>query len=113
MGVRDVTHFATVAHNGVLGPAGNYRPVSVSPLLGKPKLAPGAQGIDDLGRSVYLVGDGSYATYELMGKSIDLGVGLIVRMRMDAHLFHFPSPPVKGKRGPKPKIGKRIMEMTR
>ena len=66
-----------------------------------------------LGRSVYLVGDGSYATYELMGRSIELGIGLIVRMRMDARLFHFPPPPVKGKRGPKPKVGKRILEMTK
>lgn len=64
-------------------------------------------------RKVYVVGDGSYATYELMGKSIELGVGLVVRMRMDARLFHFPPPPVKGKRGPKPKIGKRILGMHR
>jgi hypothetical protein len=64
-------------------------------------------------RPVYLVGDGSYATYELLGKAIDLDIGLIVRMRMDARLFHFPPPEVKGKRGPKPKIGKRIMDMSK
>lgn len=66
-----------------------------------------------LGRPVYLVGDGAYATYGLMGKSIDLGIGLIVRMRMDARLFHFPPAPVKGKRGPKPKVGQRILDMTK
>lgn len=62
--------------------------------------------------TVYLVGDGSYATYELMGKAIDHEVGLISRMRLDARLFHFPPTPPKGKRGPKPKIGRRIMRMT-
>jgi len=66
-----------------------------------------------LNRPVYLVGDGTYATYELMGKAICSGVGLVTRMRMDARLFHFPPPPVKGKRGPKPKIGKRILGMTK
>ena len=66
-----------------------------------------------LNRPVYLVGDGNYATYELMGKAIDVGIGLISRMRMDARLFHFPPPVTKGKRGPKPKIGKRILDMTR
>jgi len=66
-----------------------------------------------LNRRVYLVGDGTYATYELMGRAANLGVGLITRMRMDARLFHFPPPPVKGKRGPKPKIGKRILGMAK
>lgn len=60
---------------------------------------------------VYLVGDGSYATYELMGKAVEQQIGLIARMRMDARLFNFPPPPVQGKRGPKPKIGNRILSM--
>lgn len=60
---------------------------------------------------VYLVGDGSYATHELVGKAISNKVGLICRMRMDAGLCHFPPPAVKGKRGPKPKVGSRILGM--
>lgn len=66
-----------------------------------------------LNRPVYLVGDGTYATYELMGKAVEAGIGLIARMRMDARLFHFPPPPVAGKRGPKPRIGGRILEMSK
>ena len=62
---------------------------------------------------VYLVGDGSYATYELMGKAIEQQLGLIARMRIDARLFHFPPLPILGKRGPKPKIGKRILSMSK
>jgi len=46
---------------------------------------------------VYLVGDGSYATHELVGKAIVNKVGLICRMRMDAGLCHFPPPAVKAK----------------
>lgn len=65
-----------------------------------------------LDRSVYLVGDGTYATYELMGKAQQVDIGLIVRMRMDARLFDFPSPPPAGRRGPKPKIGARILAMS-
>lgn len=64
-------------------------------------------------RKVYLVGDGTYATYELMDKARGFGLGLIVRMRIDARLFNFPPPPITGKRGPKPKIGKRILDMTK
>lgn len=66
-----------------------------------------------LNRPVYLVGDGTYATYDLMGKAKKNGIGLIVRMRMDARLFHFPTPPPVGRRGPKPKIGARILDMTK
>lgn len=66
-----------------------------------------------LGRPVFLIGDGTYATYELMGRARDHSIGLIARMRLDARLFHFPPPPVKGKRGPKPKIGKRILRMDK
>ena len=66
-----------------------------------------------LGRPVFLAADGTYATYELMGKAQDYDVGLIARMRLDARLFHFPPPPVKGKRGPKPKMGKRMLPMDK
>lgn len=62
---------------------------------------------------VYLVGDGTYATHELVGKAIANHVGLICRMRMDAGLYHFPPPAIAGKRGPKPKVGSRILSMER
>jgi hypothetical protein len=66
-----------------------------------------------LGRPVYLVGDGTYATYELMIKAQENRIGLIARMRMDARLFDFPAPQVSSKRGPKPKIGKRLSSMKK
>lgn len=64
-----------------------------------------------LGRLVYLVGDGSYATYELMIAAQKADIGLIARMKMNARLFALPGPQPKGKRGPKPNIGERIMSM--
>lgn len=64
-----------------------------------------------LKRAVYLVGDGSYATYELLDQGIRQNINLIVRMRLDARFFHFPTPNPPHKRGPKPIIGKRIMDM--
>lgn len=67
-----------------------------------------------LGRPVFLTGDGTYATYELMGLARSHGIGLIARMRLDARLFHFP--PLqrqKGKTGPHPKKGKRILGMNK
>jgi hypothetical protein len=72
-----------------------------------------ARATNDLNRKVFLVGDGSYATFSLMGKAVDRGVGLIVRMKINSQLYHRPPPDVPGKRGPKPKKGKRILEMKR
>lgn len=66
-----------------------------------------------LGRSVYLVGDGSYATYELMIASQKMSIGLIARMKMNARLFAAPGPQPKGKRGRKPQIGKRLLSMKK
>ena len=48
-----------------------------------------------------------------MSKAQQGAIGLIARMRLDARLFHFPPPPVKGKRGPKPKMGKRMLRMDK
>ena len=64
-----------------------------------------------LQRKVYLVGDGSYATYKLLGGAPRVGVEMIVRMRLDSRLFHFPPPPQKWKRGPKPIVGKRQLSL--
>jgi hypothetical protein len=72
-----------------------------------------ARSTNNLNRKVFLIGDGSYATFSLMGKAVDRGVGLIVRMKINSRLYHRPPPGVPGKRGPKPKKGKRILEMKR
>ncbi|MGB3617194.1 MAG: transposase, partial [Catalinimonas sp.] len=67
-----------------------------------------------LSRRVYLVGDGSYATYELLDYGRRSGVELIVRMRLDARLFAFPPRRrVKGRPGPAPKVGKRLLSMQK
>ncbi len=67
----------------------------------------------ELERPIYLVGDGSYATYELMIAAQKSDIGLIVRMKMNARLFALPGPQPKSKRGPKPKIGKRLPSMEK
>lgn len=72
-----------------------------------------ARATNGLNRKVFLVGDGTYATYSLMGKAVKEGVGLIVRMKINSSLYHRPPPDVPGKRGRKPKKGKRILEMKR
>jgi hypothetical protein len=72
-----------------------------------------ARATNGLNRKVFLVGDGSYATFSLMGKAVDRGIGLIVRMKINSRLHHRPPPDVPGKRGPKPKKGKRILDMKR
>lgn len=66
-----------------------------------------------LNRPIYLVGDGSYATYELMINAQELDIGLIARMKMNARLFHFPTPQPKSKRGRKPQVGKRLLSMDK
>lgn len=66
-----------------------------------------------LRRKVYLVGDGSYATYDLMIKAKEERIGLISRLKFNARLFHSPPPRPKGKRGRKPQTGARILSMTK
>lgn len=66
----------------------------------------------DLQRSVYLVGDGSFATLELFINSKKYGIGMIARMKLTARLYHLPPKKYpKGKRGPKPPVGKRLLSM--
>jgi hypothetical protein len=55
-----------------------------------------------------VVGDGAYAAVELAQRCTEHGVTLISRLRSDARLFGFPEPQPKGKRGRKPKKGKRL-----
>jgi DDE superfamily endonuclease len=67
-----------------------------------------------LNRSVYLVGDGTFATYELFMHAQRLGIGMIARMKFNARLFHLPpSKRPKGQRGPKPPVGIRLLDMQK
>ncbi len=68
----------------------------------------------ELERSVYLTGDGSFATYELFIHAQQLGIGIIARMKFNARLFDLPPKQYpKGKRGPKPPVGKRLFDMEK
>lgn len=60
-------------------------------------------------RTIILVGDGAYAAVSLAHCCAGLPnpVFLVSRLRSDAALYDDPPPPVLGKRGPKPKKGKR------
>lgn len=67
-----------------------------------------------MGRSVYLAGDGSFATLELFMSAQQAGVGLIARMKLNARLYHLPPKKYpKNKPGPKPPVGKRLLGMEK
>lgn len=67
-----------------------------------------------LQRSIYLVGDGSFATLALFMKAKESHIGLIARMKLNARLYDLP-PKVypKGKRGPKPPVGEQLPNMKK
>ncbi len=68
----------------------------------------------DLQRAVYLTGDGSFATFELFIRAQELGIGMIARMKFNARLYELPPKEYpKSKRGPKPPVGKRLLNMTK
>jgi hypothetical protein len=60
-------------------------------------------------RAMVLIGDGTYAAVYLAPDCIcmPVPVTLIARFRMDSALYDEPPPDVPGKRGPKPKKGKK------
>jgi hypothetical protein len=62
---------------------------------------------------VVLVGDGSYATYELMKTAERPGISLIGRLKFNARLFHLPKKKAAGRPGRQSGIGKRILSMTK
>jgi hypothetical protein len=67
-----------------------------------------------LQRSIYLTGDGSFATYELFIHAQQKGINMIARMKLNSRLFHLPPMQyLKGKRGPKPPVGKRLLDMDK
>lgn len=63
--------------------------------------------------NVCLVGDGSYATYELMQTASQQGVTLISRLKMNARLYHLPKPKPASQRGPQPLKGARLLGMKK
>lgn len=63
--------------------------------------------------SVCLVGDGSYATYELMSTATEHDINLISRLKMNARLYHLPPCQPKGRRGRPAKKGKRLLKMKK
>jgi hypothetical protein len=65
-------------------------------------------------RPIYLTGDGSFASYELFIHAQSLTIGLIARMKLNARLFHLPPQNwPKSKPGPRPPIGKRLLDMEK
>jgi hypothetical protein len=65
-------------------------------------------------REIAVVGDGSYAVVELVHhcQGLSKPVRLVSRLRLDAVLHAFPGPQPKGKRGPKPKKGPRLLSLA-
>lgn len=65
--------------------------------------------------SIVLVGDGAYATVKLANccNKFTLPVCLVSRLRLDASLYDSPPPDQPGKRGPKPKKGKKQASLVK
>lgn len=66
------------------------------------------------GREIVLIGDGGYASVDLIadaqyreGEWADRPATVVTRLRLDACLYDAPSKQPAGKRGPKPKKGER------
>lgn len=59
-------------------------------------------------RAWVLLGDGSYACVGLAWACLGQQVTLVSRLRLDARLYEFPAPVAAGRRGPKPKKGKKL-----
>lgn len=64
-------------------------------------------------RAIVLVGDGAYAAVSLAlcCAGLPLPVTLVSRLRLDAALYDFPPKQRAGKRGPKPKKGKKQLSL--
>ena len=67
-----------------------------------------------LARTWVLIGDGAYACVHLAGQcsGAAVKVTLISRLRLDAGLYAFPNSPPPGRRGPKPKKGKKLLTLA-
>jgi hypothetical protein len=64
-----------------------------------------------LDRPWVLVGDGAYACVRFAQRCQRQGVTLVARLRVDAALYDFPAPVPAGRRGRKPRKGKRQMSL--
>jgi len=64
--------------------------------------------------TIVLIGDGAYAAVSLAlcCAGLSMPVTLVARLRFDAALYDFPEPNPLGKRGPKPKKGKKQPSLT-
>lgn len=58
-------------------------------------------------QKITIVADSAFACFYIANTCIDLGVGLISRLRKDARLYEFPSIPTKKKRGRPRILGQR------
>ncbi|WP_273445974.1 transposase [Neolewinella agarilytica] len=72
-----------------------------------------ARWLRGLDRKVYLVGDGAYFVFDLLKKGHEEQLHWIVRGRMDALLYHFPSPKKPGTPGVQAKVGKPLLKMNK
>ncbi len=67
-----------------------------------------------LERPVYLTADGAFATFELFTHAQQVKIGMIARMKLNSRLYHLPPKQYPtGKRGPKPRVGKRLLGMDK
>lgn len=66
---------------------------------------------DSLQSSLYVVGDGSFATLQLFQQAKQSQIGMIARMKLTARLYELPGEPCPNKPGPKPPVGKRLKKM--
>jgi hypothetical protein len=64
-------------------------------------------------RQITVVGDGGFASVELVACCQRLGICLVSRLRVDAQLYAFPAPQPPSKRGPKPQKGERLRCLER
>jgi DDE superfamily endonuclease len=65
-----------------------------------------------LGKSVWLVADGAYATGPLLKRMKELGVTMVSRLRKDAALWTVPGPRRPGQRGAHRKYGERRISLA-
>lgn len=59
-------------------------------------------------RDIIFLVDGAFASFELLKEAATLQIALVSRLRINARVYHYPTIPPKGTRGPKPKKGKKL-----
>ena len=59
-------------------------------------------------RKLILLADGGFACFDIIIECIEKKITLYSCLQINAKLYEFPQPNPPGKRGPKPKKGKRI-----